>query len=369
MKKSKSVSFIAFALVLLTLLTTVSSVAIRQPEKALAINELANVTDVYYFTDSEPLMSSNEFYMSFSVSITYDINVYMTDQILTEKCYNGEFSIFNDAYVFIFELKYDMISPSVLTTVFSTVKNQGCYIIFISAYNLSEYSNTSFMQYVDDFALCNKDPFFCFVKNAVENIMTSQRGLNDSVIFIDGRLLYPIVDIGDTYAIEDMCYVSAFLRILFRHICQQLGITYTPDDYEAMIEALNAYNVHLLVNVHDYHFVDLMQRDGEHYVTYDFYSFEDVENVFSNTIHPLYAIGRWSLTQQFYNLLIDIQAHYQLPVYAWVVDELEFVPDGLDLITDEDLTEMYEPEYLLDYDVLDVVALLVTLGLPQRESD
>lgn len=369
MKRTKLHVFTAVALTALVLLSVAFYCGCVQPEKVSAIDSdtFSSMTEIHYYSDSAPLVSPTIFSANFTTPIQYHYLTDLTEQDLSDMLLSGDFSFGSEHTLIIFEIRHDIIDGSVLENVFSEFKAHGCYIIFNSAYFSYEYSNTNFTNYVDEILLCSFDFFYLFVKQTVFDILNVQSGIDNSCILLDGRWFS---DVGDFSAdMETMCDSSPFLKILMRQLCIQLGMSYDRD-YDVIVQELRSRNVHLLVNIGNYMYVDLLHdtdqvspiivSDG---IYINVHERNDLRYYFSG--YTLYAMGQWSLESEFYHLLLSIQetSGDDVEVYVFEVDPIVY-GHGLRIHSDTDLVTSYGGYYSpVEYEIDILLDELIAGGL------
>lgn len=198
--------------------------AVSTPALAHADERTPLTGGVYYFTDnpysytiatyleantSNTSNSGNNFYY-----VPYTVNQYSKMHI-DNVFLSGDYQLITDAYV-IFECYYEFEYPindslfdltyylRELKTMFRTMKNNGCEIMFVCATDQNRYKNyTGFLQYVDIHV--DTDIFYTCLMSAFKRTVdyySLSNFVNGYTLFInEGMLNYPIVPTGimDSY--------------------------------------------------------------------------------------------------------------------------------------------------------------------------
>jgi hypothetical protein len=339
MKKTKTlVTSVVLALVML--LTSIATLGMQSFKGASALSSdyFGEPDVIYYFTDSYPILKDEALDCAGrSYRIFYDYQYHVDNDSLGDLYGEDYFSGFDDSCIVIFEIKTTLIDSGILYEIFEMLKSQGCIVIFVSAYDLTEYSDTDFMDYVDGFMKCQGDLFKDFVRYAVLDMLNR---CDDSSfnILIDSRF----VDAVNYKTFEEMYQHSYYLPALIEVLCEQNHIKFNEDNLTEIINVLKA-SFSLFVNTSGDEYVDILNVDNPYVDTY--YNFTKLSDLLLIRDELQWcAMGIWNLEYDFYHLLFTIQNNdgYIIPVYVWDMDSSIDYPGGLIVITDSDLRKLFE---------------------------
>ncbi len=204
-----------------------------ESKKADALSPDYNERDtVYYFSDSSPILDLGKSFGN--MDVIYDIQPLISSQRLAYLVYTGYFWGFDDSAntVVIVEIKTMMPDPYTLRDLFTCLQRQNCKVLFVSAYEESEYADSSFMGYVNEFMHCNKDKYARFLDYSIIDMARQNVGYTfedfsdwpeiwdsyswqetwaDTCILLDGRLI-GINDAFNNYSAKDVLAYSTFFQ-------------------------------------------------------------------------------------------------------------------------------------------------------------
>ena len=303
--------------------------------------------NIYYFNDYYPTIEENVLEESFpTYNIVYD-HMWITDsQTLLD--YASYFCELNSNDILIFDLKAVLHDASALSTFFSTIKAQtACTIIFASAFDLGEFSNTHFMQYVDLFHYVKFDRLDSFIGNITEIIFPETADPNlpegisffDTTILIDGHLidcssLYSEYDLNR--AISNSAFMTSMLQNIANLLPYNLGNGPTQANYALFLAHLkNNYNINFFVHIGVNRFLNLLSLEIIEANTIDDLSNGEGACTWAN----LFAVGFMPLDSDFYDFLYQGQ-NSVAGIFLMRCTTSEYGEDGLPCTTDEGLSEM-----------------------------
>lgn len=289
--------------------------------------------EIYYFADSRPLLTDDDFNVYFKTStysVFYDIPYYVDDNTLDDLYQNNYFDGFEENTIIIFEIKTRLIDASILNNIFYQLKSDGAYIIFVSGFSDSLYSDDIHL-YIDDYIECLEHiTFEEYVRMAVMDIIS--RKTNDSiVILVDSRYCDDINNYQN----------SKYVQLILDELCLQLNLNSSIGNYDDIIgELLDNKLVYFIVNTsaNNYELLDINYRGYTSTMT----SLNELNNFVKYGINSLssdiYAMGILNLTKDYYNLLLNCDKNgYTIPTYVWVIDDYQNSGNGLPIITDTNL--------------------------------
>lgn len=351
MTKTKK-SLFAVVMAVVMLFTGLASLGGADYKKASAAHPNYSGQDVYYFTDSYPILDEDEFCDYYgNNSICYDKMYFIGESTLEALWSSGYFYDIQNCTV-IFQIRYTPMDPYVLRVWFEYLQNNGCTVIFLSGYNDYYYSNTEFMDFCT-FIKCNKNlrKFYNYIANAVAD-MAFNRQLTEgnACILLDGRFFdFTVTGMGMDF--NDVFQSSKFFRVLIEQLCDRLEITYDEEDAEGMRNQLIAQNVWLVVHIGENEYYNLLTHSIYSSVIDGLNSLTEVlikgENEYQ--ADKFFAMGISDLEVNYYDFLffIEYSDGYDLPVYIWEEDPVVYGSGGLSVMTDSDLRDAYVEEYWL----------------------
>lgn len=310
-------------------------------EKADALSPDYTGDSIYYFSNSEPLLSSLEMENAFGddYSVFYDTQYYIDAQELEALVESGYFDGNVGYSVIIVELKTMLADALFLKTWFQSLKSGGCTVIFVSCFGLDDYYNTQFINFTDAFLHCKKDRFLRFIEYSVKDMVQNKNFGIYSCIMLDNRFLDTDWMNGD---FASCLKNSIFLRVFLNELQQQLR------ENNNVMELLADGRIKLIIDFMENEFIDLFGwLNGQSDTIYDITGIPGPGDIGMDDLHHLYAFGIWQFMPEYYNLLKFIQDELkklakELPIYAWVVDPLNYDPNGLEIITDINLIDTFE---------------------------
>lgn len=360
--------FAGIALALVVFFSGIISIGPFSQNKASALSPdyHGETQTIYYFSDSYPILNENYMTIYFgSYYLVYDIH-YGADSLKLANMYaNNYFDGFESGCVVIFEIKIYQPDPSVLEDIFAALKEQECIVVFVSAYDLTDYSDDTFMDYVDGFKKCYKDELERFIRYSAIDMVNKGFGLS-SCIFIDGRFIEPeFYEDMNSFRVENLYTSSYFIRVLLLQLWIQWGC---DEDFYYFVMTLESKEISLLVNTCGDEYIDIVT--GKKHI------FGDL-SALDIPAYKYFAMGIWTLEYEFYFMLLGIQnpqgssSSIPLPVYILERDPISDLPGenglSLSIITNSRLADLYggneeegdygEPED----DIYDLLTLLLSL--------
>ncbi len=340
-----------FTLIIAIAMVVSATLTLYIPARATGPSCGAN--DIYYFSDSAPIVDETTLAWSYPTrTITYDIKYFISSLSLSNLYTTGYFNNIGSGCVVIFEIKTCMQGPNVLLDIFEKLDYNGCTVVFVSSAPEYEYADPYFNDYVDRFMECDPHRYQYFVEDFVNHLVNDQQFNADDgfSILLDSRFtgIYSYNILGDNTSIADLVNASAFLNCLIGELCQEMGLSPADDTAWSGLQALHNSDIHLLVDHYQTTvYVDLASR-----VSYLF------GNAFGHPqFHPNYtslpnetnivALGIWSLPDVTYNLWYNIQncaGGYPeewegLPVYVLEEEEINYTSNGLIILDEEDIKD------------------------------
>ena len=303
--------------------------------------------NIYYFNDYYPTIEENVLEESFpTYNIVYD-HMWITDsQTLLD--YASYFCELNSNDILIFDLKAVLHDASALSTFFSTIKAQtACTIIVASAFDLGEFSNTHFMQYVDLFYYVQFDRLDSFIGNITEIIFpeTADPNLPEGISFFNTTILIDghLIDCSSLYseydfnrAISNSAFMTSMLQNIANLLPYNLGNDPTQANYALFLAHLkNNYNINFFVHIGVNRFLNLLSLEIIEANTIDDLSNGEGSCTWAN----LFAVGFMPLDSDFYDFLYQGQNSVD-GIFLMRCTTSEYGEDGLPCTTDEGLSEM-----------------------------
>lgn len=312
---------------------------------ALKPNYESHSDEIYYFTDSKPVMTWDSFHNFFPDSqcnfdIVYDVHYYIDNELFEEMYNDYYFYGFEEGTIVIFDIKTKLIDGNILYEIFKQIKEQNCYIIFISGYDEALYGGF-LNDYVDFFIKANKRiSFEEFVSFVVEDIIFRNADT--------GKTILMLVDYGFYYTYDGFGY-SKFFQLILTEFNEKFNLGCDPNDYASIIEELFRNEL-----------VYFLFKDFD--ITYILFGYsqteigtpENLEEFLNDNFckdlsdFDIYAIGIYRFTYEFYELLYNLFVLAgEFPIYAWQLDDLS--NSGLPIITDSYLAQQNGYE-VIEYD-------------------
>lgn len=331
--KRKFVAIILAAAALFAGIFTVGWIP-NQKAGALAPGYKGEPETIYYFTDYYQTVTYKELKAEFgSYHILYDRQT-VNEQEFADMVYNGYFEGFNfGTCVVIIDIKTFKPDSCVLYELFSDLQqNQGCITAFVTIYSKSDYTDTTFLDYVNIFINdWEMTRLKNFLNNAFIDLVNRNGTINSTAYLIDSYL----VDVNNFYGadINTLCNHSLFLQMFLKQLYYRFGGSGDPT-YEEIANLLrDYYSVKLLVYLGGAGFVDIL--------TWQTYSADNTDTTFTC------AFGFWKFTDSYYTLLNLLKGAGSgiSPIYALLVDPICYDPLGLDITTNSELGAMYGYEW------------------------
>ncbi len=268
----------------------------------------------------------------------------------------------------IFELKANLQESDTLNDIFNAIKSEDCKLLFVSAYEISEYSNDSFVSYADNFLKVKKDRAFAYVSEAVQGIVSNYSSSFGGVLLLDHRLLS--IPAGNPM-VSDICATSPFLKLLIYQLCLQMNLVCNLEDCNDMMNAISENGLDIYVNkelTNYYYRVDDINGSPIVVTT----SSCNLQYLFGKPLGFFAAFGIWELMPNVYSVWKKVQdnaetyiGHSDLTVYIYEEEPIPYSEDGLEVVTDTDLRQQYDNEPVnppqIDEKELLIAALLAIL--------
>ena len=308
------------------------------------------VDNIYYFTDYYPTVSYKSL-QAFGKNLTFD-HQYVKSNEFTDMVESGYFSNigYEDTLVII-DIKTFLPDNNVINALFYDLRQlQDCKTLLVSAYDEDNFDT----QYIDAF-VC--DSQFVRLGNFIDmslndmNYRLNMNVNNNTAYLIDGDL----ADIealaagpSDLLAVLDS---SPFLQKFMESFDPSLS-SHDSAKYIEVANKLIADNVLLLVQISGDEFVDVLTG-----------ATHDVHELMTDDKYDMSAFGFINFSYGYYSQLKYMQNNMEaLPIYAFIVDSFNIGDDGLIVITDENLLEIYGNEFIKqDYAEQELYDLLYSL--------
>ena len=285
---------------------------------------------IYYFFDYYPEIRESTMLNEFpNYNIVYD-RASVDQQGIDSLCNNGYFDKFDTNCVVVIDIKTFKPEPALLDILFTSLKNQGCKTMFISLYDVAQYADDSFLDYVDVFFYTNLSKLEDFIDYMLNNEYLSMNDtLNNTAFFIDGNL----VDVHSHHgeSAEVLCQQSIFLSIFLEKLYYKVN----ADEVVGIITADEFLNYLDILNISIYvHDMDC----GQYVNIFNGYADSgDSVDDFLSRVNRQYlnvcAFGFWALHTDFYDFLYNsIESPYTVTNYVIEADLIEYSDDGLPII-------------------------------------
>ena len=351
----KCFTFIAMSIIMLFVCMMPFSAISQKKAFALSTDYSGEDNTIYYFSDSAPIMDASTLSNLYGTdyNIVYDVQSNLTVQDVSGNYGQSYFDGFGENCVVIIEFKNIFANTTTLNSIFSNLKTQGCKVVFVSAVEQFLYTNIDWDN-VDAFMQCQNQVYY-FAVNAVKDIAARNQGdWEYTCILIDSRF----VNLSQGYDLSDITNVynsSTYLRGLFDELSKQLNLS--GASASIILDQLNSYSMHLLVNTSEYDYIDL--------VTEDTYTIVDKDDLPPGTddAMKLSAMGRSTLTTETYYSWWDIQGenHNDMTIYLLEIDPIIHGTSGPEVVLDDTLSETYGMDCQDDLEAL--MDALNNLGL------
>lgn len=296
------------------------------------------ITDVYYLFDYYPEIGNTEMANDYpDVDIVYDrttSNIEATLMDIAVGAYAPINALPNNATVVI-DIKTFKPEAVLLEYVFSYIKtNLECKTFFVSVYDDEEFNdataNGTLFAYLDEFHKTQHKRLRYFCEHSTRHDVDENGTLDGTCILIDGN----VVDVNSPFS--DFSLLKKLLVELWSATAAGC-LQHTHSDYRLMIEHLkNEHNISLLVHTGGNTFKDMATHTT--YTASGSNTFGGLSTGWSY----IYAIGFYHLDPSFHNYLEANQLNgNDITVYLLEADPFERSEDGLDIISDYDLKQMY----------------------------
>ncbi len=338
MKKIKNLSTPRLVSALMALLLFFTAFASFGIVKAEAATEQTNYSsgyagDIYYFYDLYPTLKPTDVETYFSTNnVNYERN-HINEQEFTSMVHQHYFSSVASEQVVVIDIKSFEPNLNLLDQLFSDLKDDGFTTCFIST--LPEYiftvgivSDVDFYFETDLIRLKN------FVMQSFEDATRDKHisVTSDVTILLDNNL----IDLNkyQNESLDDLCAVSPYLRFVLKRLVGDIFIEQPdPVPYSEIASDLHENNVQLLVYTGS-EFVNLIAPEPELDFESPYTTPEYLDNGF--------AIGFWQLEDLFHYRLYELNQEYpNFPIYIFEAELIEYVENGMNIISDTDLAETY----------------------------
>ena len=262
------------------------------------------LSTVYYLFDYYPTIDKTQFDYSFpGYEITYD-RQNCSDISLVNLIQNGYFDGFY-GMIFVVDIKLCQNDPTILAALFSAIKSTGCVTIFVSPYNPTDYSDDSFMDFVDHHVPSDFGRLTMFFENiwGLSGNTSPGVGTQSGYMFmIDayaaGTFDGSVYQSCENYDTDDYCQ-SPFMQ----HLVSELISHFADEDYTPTLTDLYVnHNVVIYVQIGETLFVNIF--------TYETFNTQNTTSFPARDIavqENRFAMGITNLTSGFYSYLYGVQ--------------------------------------------------------------
>lgn len=343
--------FVTVALVVAMLTTCVAIFGgAGQNAQALSPDYTGMPNTIYYFYDFYPTFNQEKLTDEFGAyyHIVYDHGM-VGQQSFTTLVNSGYFADFGSNCTVIIDIKAFVPLSATLYNLFWNLKEeQACQTVFVTTCLETDFSDTSFLEYVDAFiddaGFDELDAFFTnslehFESNSLaENEPSDPDHFNGTAFMLDSWVVNieaytnaesnPELEYPD---LDGLCAASLFLKHFVERLADRLNLSYSC--YEEVADYLRSVDIRILVYYPNRNgFVDIL--------TWTFVPLTDAFDSFGDASHVC-ALGFWAFTPNFYQTLYDyqiVQGYKELLIYALIIDPLTNDPDGLGIVADHSLS-------------------------------
>ncbi len=343
-------------LTLAVLLGGVFAMGEAKPAKTDASASETQPQTIFYFSDYYPTLSYKEMETMFgAVCEIKFVHLYVDNETFGTMVMKGFYSECPQNSIAVIDLKTFMPDPQILYTYFEQLKSLcNSVTIFVTDYEELTSPSLRFLKYVD-YLIYDKDltTLVNFISAGLFDLTPNYaRPLSNTAYLIDKNVLTLGSSANMKNFLEEgiayLCRTSPFLRNFMQQLARSFDLKdWDGEHYQWFEETVGILTdklyIHFLVCLKGDMFVDLFTRET--------IQFTDVEkfmkDVGGKDIHYLCAFGFWMLDQESYIKWLDIQykMKYDLPVYVLEVEEIQYDPNGLKIITDSDLKRWYGGEF------------------------
>lgn len=331
--------FISVALAFVMMFTGITALYGMESKQAKALTPTytGQSNTIYYFSDFYPTIDHTSMVDAFGTyNIVYD-RQNVGEFTFTDMVANGYFSGFGNNCVVIIDIKGFRAPAGLLQVLFSSLKNQGCKTMFVTVYTQQSYAGSAFLNYVDVFYESDFGKLRTFVHNSILDMSIGNEYLENTCFLLDGNL----INISNDYSMDLLCSNSIFLRIFMEELASILGITYST--HSGIVGGLRNYNITLLVHKGSNQYVDIVSEENG--MSGILYTVDSVGSLIGNGSlfwEYICAVGFWELDGDFYDFLLDGQETLDsLPIYLLEADPFNYSDEGLQIISDSELADMY----------------------------
>lgn len=298
-------------------------------------------TTIYYFNDYYPIVTKSEMENQYSgMQVIYD-HKWIDSQDFNDMITYNYFTRVPSNSLVIIDIKTFIADSYYLNELFFYLKNEkNCKTMFVSVYDLIDFGDDSFMDYVDSYYRSNFERLRSFLDNIAQDLTYNNASVDGMTIFIDGRLVDTDAYYG--YSFEELAEVSPFIRILIEEFANTLPLTDPTDIYGVF----DCNGITLLVHSGTEEYTDI-----NHWEIYDYGSVEDFYVEENHPWERVCAIGFSNLESEFYYFLKNGQQYSLtqnfgfLTVYLFEVEPFTVGENSLVVCTGEDLKRLYGEEY------------------------
>lgn len=304
---NKTKNMIVSVLLALTLLFASIVALVKLPtQEADATSSEYHGEYIYYFTDYYPTLDY------YDMNFRYPGMVYLDRQAVTEASFARMVSgLYFDNFsssIAVIDIKSFKPSPNILRDLFEML-HQRHQTVFVTAFPISEYSDTEFLKYVD---YCVEDTELVCLKNFIIDSLKYQDEVYGSVIYntcylLDSNLInldYIYSEHNNIGRLNELFYYSPFVKKFFEVAVSHYN--FLPNDMDCL---------QLMVHMQGYQFLDIL--NGRYYN-------------YSELPTDKCGFGFWSLTKNYYDFLWLRQNNGDIfPVHVMPIDLVNYDLDGL----------------------------------------
>lgn len=339
--QSKRIATLFFAFILLV--AGICSTFVMMQGRTVFAEEQKKA--IYYYCDCYPSISIKKLQEEFP---SCDIYIYYMDDMdeFEDKVYGDYFDDIYHSYdvrIVILDIKTALLDSSVLYDFFENMKEDpNCYTVFISGFGKSNFYDTGFLIYVDQFVFdegySRLDRFMCEAFNQLYGDFNRPK---EEMVFLFDTSAIAIENCFGA-DMDALCQESAFFKLFFEYLLDSSGVE-NYSSYQQAAEELKAKKIKLLVCTQEREFTDIISWEIYRYTNYN-------QFVKDTEAQGLCAFGFLSFERSFYDLLFYMQkVEYEyFPIYFFGAGGYFNDPLGLFVITDESLDRLNEVTDLIE---------------------
>lgn len=299
---------------------------------------------IYYFYDFYPTVTEERLQDEFiGMKIIYD-RQQIDEQEFAKMVDDGYFwSMDYRPHVVVIDIKTFIADTDSLDYLFTILREYGCKTVFVTAHDYDTFDEEGneydviFKDFIDIYIEdLNMERLRNFVDNAFQKFGKKNGITCEATYILDGNL----VDAENFFAsdVNTLCAEFPFLKVFLDQLIYRVEYPALNNNeyesYNAIAEELrDRYQVRIFVHVKDIYFVDILDRE--------LVGFYNINDLMDNAVHShvVGAFGFWRFNQDYYDYLYNSQNEqgYDLPVYAFEVDPIEYSLDGLSIKSDKEL--------------------------------